>query len=582
MQAINKLLSNIRNTFAEDQEIEELIQNLKTLGTSFGKSKKGYAANSALNKGLGNGNKIKNIPKGLEDFSDYLNSKSNSKWLKWQLSGNDYLEISNCCPYCTSKAIEENKPKIQNLKEEYDVKVIEHLNNILEVFSKLNIYFNEDVKTKINDITTNINGITTEQSNFLMEIKDQIDVLMEKLENLKNIGYITLKDSDKIVEIVKKYKIDMSYLQHLNSEATIKKVDILNEKIDEIIKKVGELQGKINKQNENIRKTIEIYDHEINGFLKCAGINYNVEIRLDEDKIYRMKLRHNDFEQDITKPKLFLSYGEKNAFALILFMYEAINSKTDLIILDDPISSFDKNKKFAIINNIFRGKNSLMNKTVLMLTHDFEPIIDMKYVLPDRFNCNAKFLENVEGILIEKEIKKCNIHTFLEIAEENIDKLTENINKLIYIRRYYEITDKNSLVYDLTASLFHKRENATQKDEQTKLTKEEIEKATEEIKNYIPFFNYTAEYNKIIDDKAMIDIYNSSRNNYEKLQIYRIIYEGKETKDDIVKKFVNETFHIENDYLFQLNPCEYEIIPEYIIAQCNSNIKELSKVLNKE
>lgn len=575
MKEINNLLVNIKNTFVEDEEIEELIKNLRNLGLSFGKSKKGYAANSALNKGLGNGNKIKNIPKGLEDFSDYLNSNLNSKWLKWQLSGNEYLDISNSCPYCTSKNIEDNKIKIQNLKKEYDVKVIEHLNNILDVFSKLNIYFNEDVKSKINDITTNINGITEEQSNFLMEIKDQIDILVQKLENLKNIGYLTLKDSDKIVEIIKRYKIDISYLHHLNSKATIKKVNILNEKIDEILKRAGELQGKINKQNENIRKTIETYDGEINNFLKCAGINYNVEIKLDEDKVYRMKLKHNDSEEDINKPKMFLSYGEKNAFALILFMYEAINDETDLIILDDPISSFDKNKKFAIINTIFRGKNSFMNKTVLMLTHDFEPIIDMKYVLPDRFNCNVRYLENNKGILIEKEVKKKDIHTFMEITKNNIDFLPDNVNKLIYLRRYYEIIDKNHPTYNLISSLLHKREKPTKEDKITSMTDTEIEKAVQVINNYIPEFNYIEEYNKIINNQEMIKIYENTNNNYEKLQIYRIIYDDKDIEDNVIRKFINETFHIENDYLFQLNPCEYELIPEYIIEQCNDEINKL-------
>ena len=41
-----------------------------------------------------------------------------------------------------------------------------------------------------------------------------------------------------------------------------------------------------------------------------------------------------------------LSYGEKNAFALVLFMYSVLKDNPDLIVLDDPISSFDGNKKF--------------------------------------------------------------------------------------------------------------------------------------------------------------------------------------------------------------------------------------------
>lgn len=577
MKLINDLLADIKKVFIEDEKINELINDLKELSASFGKSKSGYAANSVLSKGLGNGNKVENIPSELKDYTDYLKSDLNSKWLKWQFSGKEYLEISNVCPYCTSNNIEENKSKINALNEQYDVKIIEHLNKILEVFSKLDIYFNEDVRKKIDAITKNIDGISAEQEKFLIELKSQIEVLIQKLEKIKNIGFITLKDSDKIVEIIKEYKIDIQYLQHLNSKETIAKVELLNKKIEIVLEKAGELQGKINKQKENINKTIEEYDNEINSFLKCAGIKYHVIIELDEDNIYRMKLKHNDFDKHLDDPKLFLSYGEKNAFALILFMYEAIRDNTDFIILDDPISSFDKNKKFAIINTLFRGKNSFMNRTVLMLTHDFEPIIDMKYVLPDRFNCVAKFIENKSGSLIEKDIKKCNIHTFMEIAEENIDNLTENINKLIYLRRYYEINNKDSLVYDLISSLFHKREKPLIKKENKEFTDDEIGKATQEIIDRFPKinFNYQEEYNKVIDDKKMIQIYQQCENNYEKLQIYRIINEGKDISDDIIKKFMNETFHIENDYLFQLNPCEYEIIPDYIIEECNQNISKI-------
>lgn len=216
-----------------------------------------------------------------------------------------------------------------------------------------------------------------------------------------------------------------------------------------------------------------------------------------------------------------------------------------------------------------------MNKTVLMLTHDFEPIIDMKYVMPDRFNCNVKYLENNKGKLIEKEVKKQDIHTFLEIAERNIQFLSDNINKLIYLRRYYEIKDKNNLAYDLVSSLLHKRKEPTQGIEQILMTSDEIQETTKTIREKIPEFDYMIEYNKIVDDKEMIKLYKNSSNNYEKLQIYRIINDGKEIEDDVVKKFINETFHTENDYVFQLNPCEYEVVPQYVIEQCDVEISKI-------
>jgi hypothetical protein len=71
----------------------------------------------------------------------------------------------------------------------------------------------------------------------------------------------------------------------------------------------------------------------------------------------------------------------------------------------------------------------------------------------------------------------------------------------------------------------------------------------------------------------MLELYRNSGSNYEKLQIYRIIFdEDKNSGNAVVKKFVNETFHIENDYLFQLNPRKYDTVPQYIIEECDKDI----------
>src|SRR5699024_9204643 len=140
------------------------------------------------------------------------------------------------------------------------------------------------------------------------------------------------------------------------------------------------------------------YNTEINDFLIKACYNYHVNIEEDDDQTYKLKLKHNENAEDaIEDVKLHLSFGERNAFALVLFMFEAIKNEPDLVILDDPISSFDKNKKYAIIEMLFVGKNSLDNKTVLMLTHDFEPIVDMVHHHTDRFEAKAYFLENIDG-----------------------------------------------------------------------------------------------------------------------------------------------------------------------------------------
>ena len=54
---------------------------------------------------------------------------------------------------------------------------------------------------------------------------------------------------------------------------------------------------------------------------------------------------------------------------------------------------------------------------------------------------------------------------------------------------------------------------------------------------------------------------------YEKIQLFRIIRGQHE--DDIISKFVNESYHIENEYVMQLNPHKFESIPEYVVEECS-------------
>lgn len=109
------------------------------------------------------------------------------------------------------------------------------------------------------------------------------------------------------------------------------------------------------------------------------------------------------------------------------------------------------------------------------------------------------------------------------------------------------------------------------------MTEGEIQVAVAEIQQHIPDFDYSECIQLILDNAAMIDLYNSCSNNYEKLHIYRIISEGNSGADhaDIVLKFINQAFHIENDYIYQLNPAKYQTVPQYVIEECDQYIATL-------
>ena len=64
-------------------------------------------------------------------------------------------------------------------------------------------------------------------------------------------------------------------------------------------------------------------------FLRYAGYKYSVHMEA-EGNSYKMKLRHHDFAEYIPNGALHLSYGERNAFALVLFMYACLTKNPEL------------------------------------------------------------------------------------------------------------------------------------------------------------------------------------------------------------------------------------------------------------
>lgn len=574
MKDINDKIKDVEETFKKDEELEDLLIDLSELYKCFGTSKNISKASSIV-KGTNIGNKVKNVPEELHMYKDFIQHEENTKWLKWQMSGNEYIEKSEICPYCASD-IKGKEESILAIEKEYNPKLVEHLNKVLGIVEQLSGYFADSTYEKILNISRSVDGFKKEHENYLIEVRDQIRLLIDKLNSIKYMDFQTLKNFDEVRKTIEDYKIDKQYLTHLNSSKTIEKIETINTTLDTILKESGKLQGDINKQDSHIKKLIESYNKEINGFLKKAGYNYHVNIEEDENQTFKLKLKHNDYdEESIEDVKLHLSFGERNAFALVLFMFETIKSEPDLIILDDPISSFDKNKKYAIIDMLFVGKDSFYNKTVLLLTHDFEPVVDMIYHHTDRFKAKAHFLENRYGELTEKLIRKQDIQTFLEITEENIIKIEKVINKLIYLRRFMEIQNDKSNVYQLLSNLFHKRKKPIKLQEglNSEMTEEEIEVASEKIRIKInDGFNYDEYYSYVNDVDYLKKLYNEAPNNYEKLQLYRMIF-IKNSDNQIIRKFVNETYHIENDYLYQLNPTKYEVVPQYVIDECDKDIQ---------
>lgn len=581
MQEIEGLLAGIKSAFDSNEALSSAISDLKEVRDAFGVTKSGALSKSSKGyKAFGSGNKIEHIPIKLKPFEAFIKSEQPASWIAWQAKGNTFLDLSDNCPYCASDLKEpEKKETARQVAEEYDSKTIEHLNSLQAIISRLGKYFEQSCRESLENITKSKIELSPEETNFLSALRGDVETLIAKLEGLRSISFFALRDATKIEDEIAKLRVDLGLLAKLNSADTKAVVDPINEKLQELTSKVGELKGKINKHKRQIEQSIFDNQKSINGFLKSAGYKYSVSIKPEADS-YKMKLVHQDFNEHIEAAAQHLSYGEKNAFALVLFMHQVLSEKPALAILDDPVSSFDKTKKFAILNELFRGKASLRNTTVLMLTHDIEPAIDVIRSVKRLFQHprpTAYFLASKSGVVTETEIKDSDIKTFAQICEENVGSLSDEVIKCIYLRRHFEILNDLGVEYNYLANLLHARAIPTRKTDSgdVEMTAHEIGVAVAGIKRFIPDFNYGAVLAIINDKLEMKRRFQGANAGYDKLQLFRIykeVHQVADDRDDILQKFVNESFHIENEYVMQLNPHKFDNVPEYVVQECDRAI----------
>ncbi len=581
MREIEELFFGIKSTFEGNETLHNTISDLKELRDAFSVTKSGTLSKSSKGyKAFSSGNKIENIPTQLKPFEDFIKSEHPASWITWQTKGNAFLDLSNNCPYCASDLQEpQKKDTAKQVAKEYDSKAIEHLNALQATINRLGKYFEQSCREKLEEITKSKIELSPEASNFLISLSGDVETLIEKLEGLKSISFFALRDVDKIEDTIARLGVDFSLLTKLSSNDTKSVVVPLNKKIKELTSEIGVLKGRVNRHKSQIEKSILDNQNGINEFLKTAGYKYSVAI-IAESESYKMKLLHQDFNEHIESASEHLSYGEKNAFALVLFMYQVLSEKPGLAILDDPVSSFDKTKKFAILNELFRGKASLRDTTVLMVTHDIEPAIDVIRSVKGLFQHpkpTAYFLAAKNGIITETEIKESDIQTFAQVCSANIRDLPDELVKCIYLRRNFEILDDLGNEYNYLANLLHARSIPIRKTAagEVEMTNDEIAAASIGIKEFIPNFDYNTVLAIIKNKSEMKRRFQASTVGYDKLQLFRIFKEIHGTPDggnEVLQKFVNESFHIENEYVMQLNPHKFDNIPEYILQECEKMV----------
>lgn len=590
---ITDILSKLnRETFKD-----EIINNLRnSFSNIFAKiqlnTDKSIKRNPAYKSILKKENMFE-VPDKLEKYSDFIkDTEKNINWVDWKNKGFEF-DKKNKCPFCAEELSNGYTEEKQSFIENYTKSGMKNLSDILDLIEGIKDYLDLEQYDKLISCIKedkNEDDIDFIYQKFMLEIS----YLSDKFNKIYDFDSYNIKNSEigNLIERVKNLIIDKNELDYFKNESVLNVIDNITNRINEIVEKITELQAKTATLNTFIKKSIDDSKEDINKFLETAGFNYKFDFHISsEESSKTILLYKGDEDINVDDIEKHLSWGEKNAFALVLFMYYAISQKADLIILDDPISSFDSNKKYAIINRLFENrsdKKSFFGKTVIMLTHDFEPIID--FIINNRPNSGhaiAKYIKNSSNIVSEQEITKDN--DIISIVKLSYMYATDDsinmISRINFLRKYIEHTrvdnlEQKQLIYDMLSSLVHAKtypDKQINRSEYEDFTDAEFELTQNEIKKYINEFDYMAVLNKYYNKKYILEEFFKEDNNYIKSQLFRIyldISNERTSLDNNLLKFIDEIYHIENDYIFTIDLIKFDTIPDYIMDKINEYMIE--------
>lgn len=320
-----------------------------------------------------------------------------------------------------------------------------------EQYNALKYHFKriKEVNHEINDL------IRKKAKNPFVKIEYSPDEWVELIEGFPIIWKVNQRSSDY-------WSDNKSRLEEFEKELVEDNLILASIEVASKLKEYQEMCSEFEntaKRIEKLRESMEIRDREINSLkdmhlnvAKAADqINYYLQLIFSEN---RLSIKVNDGQYVVHNywgpicPSR-LSTGERNVLALCYFFvsiannqrYEDALSLPSLIVLDDPISSFDFNNKygmlFAICNfsryALDRSKNATK---ILIFTHDL---------------ASAYELDNLMSGIDHSGIKTC--YRLLENGVEYIDFETfDHYQKLLEESYFFACRKDDKLTSNFTAN----------------------------------------------------------------------------------------------------------------------------------
>lgn len=605
----------------EKQEVSGLESALHDLSKNLGKTKVngGFNASSPIIKAYKSGSPIEPIPAFLKPVVKGFSGTEKAAWLKWHKS-HPTIGDEALCPYCGTK----NAPTMEKCREYDD----EHSNDAVSQWEKIATAYENHSHSLSRHYSALLGSIVKsskapddsqlrELELFSASVKtalDAISSIRDSLDKESNIDAMQLVNE--LAEESAALDTCKLFLQTKDGIQTDegKALRWIHDSIERIRSTQAELEVICNSLIEQVRNNIAGHENEINEFLDECGYPYRIDIECNiPSSEAKILLKPKDNSLEVTNPTRALSYGEQNALALILFMHEAIKMPNGVFVLDDPISSFDFDKRYGVLYALFSSKSRLFSdnfkgKTVVVMTHDMLVVSDLigiqvPGVKTREVNGNYLSMDRAGKLTCTAlDIQALVPYTQQLYKEILRSKTRPRIFGYVRIRQYCELLRRGSkerkTKYAWTFSLlsdlihgrdrqatlnYHKNYDKWESADETKVAM--CENLVKQLTGWkIDFWKEIDYYSNCMEH--LVGLYeNDSLTSDDKLLIVRLMLERDNTlasDSGIMKRFADEACHIGGSYLYQLDTKKYDQVPFYVIDWCDRVVAEAKKRLATE
>ena len=326
-------------------------------------------------------------------------------------------------------------------------------------------YFNgnSDLPSALNESFKQLTKIANDISSFVEKSKEELESnLLIKLSSVNNVDFefsksatllTYLDEMDSILSIMNEQINDFNqnfkeYQEKLSNEYLLSEISkhksefsrynliVLRGQYNEEIDSLIQIEGHIKELKDKIKVTKTKFDSQQEDFLnkyfadiqqiysKLGSENYRIERETTsrgKKKVYGVKIYFRD--KLIDETRFCMSESDRRALALSVFLakIKIDNNPNSILILDDPVTSFDKDRMRNFISIINELKSNCFGQLIILMHYE------------NFFRLITKATENKTLI---KLMRDKDDHVFNEIYEDDDMFSNEYENALNHIIKF--------------------------------------------------------------------------------------------------------------------------------------------------